>query len=82
MTTKLQDRHLVGAGVAACAVCCAPPLLALLGFAGLGLGATLATIAFAGFAFGAVVLAATLLGLWAHRRRTMAASAPEVTSQR
>lgn len=65
MSAKIKDRHLLGAGAAACAVCCAPPLLALLGIAGAGAVATIATVAFAGFAFGVVVLAATLLTLWA-----------------
>lgn len=66
MSAKLKDRHLFGTGVAACAVCCAPSLLALLGIAGAGLAATIATVAFAGLAFaglafGAVVLAASPL---------------------
>ncbi|WP_254069699.1 hypothetical protein [Pimelobacter simplex] len=65
----MKDRHLLGAGAAACAVCCAPPLLALLGIAGAGIAATAATIAFAGLAFGLVVLAATLLGVLAQGRR-------------
>jgi uncharacterized protein (DUF58 family) len=69
MSAKIKDRHLYGAGAAACAVCCAPPILALLGIAGAGLAATVATVAFAGVAFGLVVLAATLLGVWARRRR-------------
>ncbi|MFI5627562.1 hypothetical protein ACIA03_29165 [Nocardioides sp. NPDC051685] len=69
MSTKIKDRHLLGAGVAACAVCCAPPLLALLGLAGAGLAATIATAAFAGLAFGAVVLAASLLAVWGRRRQ-------------
>ena len=73
MNPKLKDRHLFGAGAAVCAVCCAPPLLAVLGIAGAGLAATLATVAFAGLAFGAVVLAATLFGVWA-RRRTQGAA--------
>lgn len=69
MSAKIKDRHLYGAGAAACAVCCAPPILALLGIAGAGLAATVATVAFAGVAFGLVVLAATLLGLRARSRR-------------
>lgn len=74
MSKKLKDRHLYGAGAAACAVCCAPPLLALLGIAGAGLAATLATVAFAGGAFGVVVLAATFLSVWARRRSTASAA--------
>ena len=68
MSAKIKDRHHFGVGAAACAVCCAPPLLALLGIAGAGLAATIATVAFAGLAFGAVVLA-SLLTVWARRRR-------------
>ncbi len=76
MSTKIKDRHLVGAGVAACAVCCAPPILALLGIAGAGVAATAATIAFAGIAFGIVVLGATLLGVWARSHRARISAAP------
>jgi hypothetical protein len=68
MSAKIKDRHLYGAGAAACAVCCAAPILALLGIAGAGLAATVATVALAGLTFGLVVLAATLLGLWARSR--------------
>lgn len=64
----MKDRHLYGAGAAACAVCCAPPLLALIGLAGAGVAATVATIAFAGVAFGLVLLAATLFGVWFRTR--------------
>jgi hypothetical protein len=69
VSPKIKDRHLLGAGVAACAVCCAPPLLALLGIAGAGLAATMATVAFAGLTFGAVVLLGSLLAVWARGRR-------------
>lgn len=66
MSTK--DRHWFGTGAAACAICCAPPLLALLGVAGAGLAATIATVVFAGLALGAVVLVGSLIALWARRR--------------
>ena len=69
MSPEMKDRHLVGAGAAACAVCCAPPILTLLGIAGAGVTATVATIAFAGLAFGLVVLTATQFGVWARSRR-------------
>ena len=81
MSAKFKDRHLLGAGAAACAVCCAPPLLALLGIAGTGAVAALATAAFAGIAFGLVVLAASLLGIWAVRRRARATGAQCGTAQ-
>lgn len=64
---SLKDRHLYGAGAAACAVCCAAPLLTLLGVA--GAAATVATIAFAGVAFGLVVATGATLAVWQQRRR-------------
>ena len=66
MSWRLRDRHLVGVGVAACAVCCAAPVVTLLGLA--GVAATVATFVFAGLVFGVVVTAATVATLW-HRRR-------------
>jgi len=61
----LNDRHLVGAGAAACAVCCAPPIIGLLGLA--GAAATAVTFAFMGAVFAAVVGLGTLAAL-ARRR--------------
>lgn len=72
MRAQIKDRHLYGAGAAACAICCAPPILALLGIAGAGIAATVATLVIAGVAFALVVLAATLIGVWARCRRTHA----------
>jgi hypothetical protein len=60
MSPKTKDRQL-GACVAACAVCCAPPLLALPGLAGPSLAATIATDAFAGLAFAVIGLAIGLV---------------------
>lgn len=76
MSERIKDRHLLGAGAAACAVCCAPPLLALVGLAGAGLVATVATLALAGLAFGAVVLAASVVAVWVRRRATARVGAP------
>ena len=59
MTLSLKNRHLYGAGAAACAVCCAAPILAVLGIA--GAAATIATFVFAGAVFDLVV--ATCAGL-------------------
>jgi hypothetical protein len=67
MNPSLKDRHLFGAGAAACAVCCAAPLLTLLGVA--GAAATVATLAFAGVVFGLVVAAGAGLAVWSQRRR-------------
>ncbi|HXH80873.1 MerR family DNA-binding protein [Nocardioides sp.] len=70
---RLRDRHLVGAGAAACAVCCAAPILGLLGIA--GAAATLATLVFAGAVFAAVVGVAALAALVVSRQRAPAAAA-------
>ena len=61
---------LVGAGVAACAVCCAAPLLAVLGIGLTGAAATAFTVAFAGLVFGVVVAVATIAAVVVRRRRT------------
>lgn len=61
-------RYLIG-GAAACAVCCAPPVLALLGIAGTGAVATAATLAFAGLTFALVVAALAVVAFVVRRRR-------------
>ena len=74
---SLRDRHLAGAGAAACALCCAAPLLAVLGVA--GVAATIATFVFAGVVFGLVIAVATVLAVKRQRRLTSrppAASGP------
>jgi hypothetical protein len=70
----VKERHLYGAGAAACAVCCAAPLLAFLGIA--GAAATVATVAFAGLTFGLVVAAAALFALWRQRRQARGGGCP------
>ena len=72
MSFSLKDRHLFGVGAAACAVCCAAPVLTLLGVA--GATATLATFVFAGVVFGLVVSAGALFAVWAQRRQRSRAS--------
>jgi len=67
MNLSLKDRNLFGAGAVACAVCCAAPLLTLLGVA--GAAATAATFAFAGIVFGVVVAAGALIAVWNQRRQ-------------
>jgi len=66
---SLKDRHLYGAGAAACAVCCAAPVLTVLGVA--GAAATLATFLFAGVVFALVVAAGALLAVRTQRRRLL-----------
>lgn len=74
----LRERHLVGAGAAACAVCCAAPVLGILGLAGAGAAATAATFVFAGTVFALVVGVAALAGVLVRRRTQNAAIASAV----
>lgn len=73
----MRDRHLLGAGAAACAVFCAPLLLALVGIAGGGAAATIATAAFAGIAFGLVILVAAVFAFLRMRRVRATSCTPE-----
>lgn len=77
MNWSLRDRHLVGAGAAACAVCCAAPIVTLLGLA--GVAATIATFVLAGLVFGVVVAVATVVTIW-HRGRQPVACEPSTES--
>ena len=63
---------LLGTGAAACAVCCAAPLMALLGIGVTGAAATALTAALAGAVFALVVAAATLAAVVVRRRRMQA----------
>lgn len=67
MSRSLKDRHLFGLGAAACAVCCAAPLLAFMGVA--GEAATAATFVLAGAVFGLVVAAGASYAVWSQRRQ-------------
>jgi hypothetical protein len=67
---SLKDRHMVGAGAAACAVCCAAPVLTLLGIA--GFAATVATFVLAGLVFGLAVGAAAVFVVLRQRRSAAA----------
>lgn len=70
MSGRLRDRHLVGAGAAACAACCAAPVVTFLGLA--GAAATVASVVFVGAAFGLVVAAAALFAVWRRRQAARA----------
>ena len=72
----LRDRHVVGVGAAACAVCCAPPVLGLLGVAGAGVVGTIGAFVFAGAVFAMVVGVAALAGVLVRRRSTAKAAGP------
>jgi hypothetical protein len=65
MSSKKQDLALVGAGAAACAACCAGPILGFL--AAIGLGTVLGVAAFG--AIGLVVAAVATLAITQRRRR-------------
>ena len=65
MTTKKPDMALIGAGAAACAVCCAGPILGLLAAIGLGTAASVAVFGTAGL----VIAAIGVLVVIARRRR-------------
>ena len=72
MTTPEQSRvrgGLAGTAAAACAVCCAAPLLALFGIGLTGAAATAAALTFAGLVFAIVVAGATVGAVWLRRRR-------------
>ena len=70
--SRLRDRHLVGGTAAACAVCCAAPVVGFLGVA--GFAATAVTLAFAGVVFAGVVGLATVGAVLMRRRRVRRAS--------
>ncbi|WP_330473433.1 hypothetical protein [Terrabacter sp. C0L_2] len=66
MKTPLKDRHVDGVGAAACTLCCAAPLVAMLGLA--GAAATAVAFTLAGLTF-AIVVAGTGIALTLARRR-------------
>ncbi len=74
MTTNKQDVALIGAGAAACAVCCAGPILGFLAAIGLGTAAGVAVFGAAGLAVGAVGLVVVVL----RRRRRSIPCSPTV----
>lgn len=64
MSAKKENATIVGVGVAACAVCCAGPILGVLAAIGLGSAA-----GFALFGTAAIVIGAVLLAFFVVRRR-------------
>lgn len=69
MSSKKQDLAVVGAGAAACAVCCAGPILGFL--AALGLGTALGVAVYG--TIGLVIAAIGMIVLVRRRRRRMIA---------
>ena len=78
MSTKKESATIVGVGAAACAVCCAGPILGALAAIGLGTAAGLAL-------FGAVALlmgaALSALVVTRRRRRAVACASSEASEQ-
>jgi hypothetical protein len=62
--------------VAACAVCCAAPVMSLLGIALTGAAATAFTAAFAGLAFALVIASVTVAAVVVRRRRAARTPCP------
>ena len=62
--------------VAACAVCCAAPVMSLFGIALTGAAATAFTAAFAGLAFALVVASVAVTAVVIRRRRATHAACP------
>jgi hypothetical protein len=62
--------------VAACAVCCAAPVMSLFGIALTGAAATAFTAAFAGLAFALVLASVTVAAIVVRRRRATHAACP------
>ena len=75
----LRDRHLVGAGAAACAVCCAAPVLGLFGLASVGAAATVGTFLIAGTVFAVVIGVTALAGVLIRRRAQRTVVVPGAT---
>ena len=72
MTARRQNTAIVGVGVAACAVCCAGPILGVLAAIGLSTAAGFALFGAVAILIGAVVTGLVLV----RRRRRTATCAP------
>ena len=75
MSAKKENVAIIGVGVAACAVCCAGPILGVLAAIGLGTAAGFALFATLAIVVGGAVLAFVLM----RRRRRAAACAMPTT---
>ena len=72
MSSKKDGAALVGVGAAACAVCCAGPILGLLAAIGLGTAAGFAVFGVVALVIGAAIAALVIV----RRRRRTASCAP------
>ena len=75
MSVKKENAAIVGVGAAACAVCCAGPILAVLAAIGLGTAVGFALFGAVAILIGAAVTAAVVV----RRRRRAGACAPNNT---
>lgn len=75
MSAKKDNAAIIGVGVAACAVCCAGPILGVLAAIGLGTAAGFALFGAFAIVVGGAVLAVVLM----RRRRRVAACAVATT---
>ena len=80
MRLTWRDRHTVAAGAAACAVCCAAPVLGLLGIGLGGAAATAFAAVFAGAVFAVVVGVVSAGVFWKQRSRRRTAGTPATPS--
>ena len=76
MSSKKDNTTIVGVGVAACAVCCAGPILGVLAAIGLGTAA-----AFAMFGLIAIVVGAAIAAFVVVRRRRRASPCAPVSAE-
>lgn len=76
MSAKKENATIIGVGLAACAVCCAGPILGVLAAIGLGTAAGFALFGALAIVIGGAVLAAVLV----RRRRRAAAACAVVTT--
>jgi hypothetical protein len=72
MNSKKENVALVGVGAAACAVCCAGPILGF--FAAIGLGTLLGAVLFGSIGIAIAAIGAALL--WRRRQRRTGAPKP------
>ena len=75
MSATRGNATIVGVGVAACALCCAGPILGILTAIGLGTAAGIALLGTAALLVGAIAVALVL----ARRRRRRTACVPGIT---
>lgn len=76
MNKKKENAAIVGVGVAACAVCCAGPILGVLAAIGLGTAAGYALVGAAAIVIGAVLIAFVVVR---RSRRSVACASTETT---